>query len=123
MIDESTTRQHELEYRVSTLEDEVKGEKIVSRHILQETRRNSDDLAAMKAQLMHLSGDMILANAALNSHGVRLNVLTQDVREIRTELSKMRIEMGEIRTEMNRRFDAVEGGIAVILAAVAPHAP
>lgn len=117
MIDESTTRQHELECRVSTLEEGMEGEKRVARHILQETRRNSDDLTAMKAQLMHLSGDMILANAALNSHGVRLNVLTQDVREIRTEIDEMRTEMGEMRAEMDRRFDGVERSIAVILAA------
>ncbi len=88
--------------------------KRVSRHILQETRQNSSDLAGIKAQLMHLAGDMVVANAALTNHGTRLNVLTQDVREIRTA-------MGEMRAEMDRRFDAVEHSMAVILAAVAPH--
>ena len=142
MIDESTTRQHELECRVSALEDEVEGEKRVSRHILQETRQNSSDLAAIKAQLMHLAGDMVVANAALNNHGTRLNVLTQDVREIRTGMGEMRAElaqthtaigemraeltqthttMGDVRAEMDRRFDTVEHSMAVILAAVAPR--
>jgi chromosome segregation ATPase len=130
MIDESTTRQHELDRRVAALEDEVEGEKRVSRHILQETRQNSGDLAAIKAQLMHLAGDMVVVNATLNNHGTRLNVLTQDVREIRTamgevraELAQTRTEMGEMRVEMDRRFDAVERSMALILAAVAPHAP
>jgi hypothetical protein len=59
---------------------------------------------------------MVVANATLNSHGTRLNVLTQDVREIRTG-------MGEMRAEMDRRFDAVERSMALILAAVAPRAP
>src|SRR5262245_5665875 len=100
MIDESTTREHVLERRVSTLEDEVEGEKIVSRHILQETRQNSGDLATIKAQIMHLTGDMVIANAALSSHGLRLNILTQDVREIRAEMGQMRAEMGEVRAEV-----------------------
>ena len=158
MIDESTTRQHELKCRVSALEDEVEGEKGVSRHILQETRQNSSDLAAIKAQLMHLAGDMVVANAALNNHGTRLNVLTQEVREIRTGMGEMRVElarthtamdemraeltqthkamgemrpelaqthtaMGDMRAEMDRRFDAVEHSMALILATVAPRAP
>lgn len=33
------------------LEREVEGEKMVTRHILEQTRRNSDDLAALKARL------------------------------------------------------------------------
>ncbi len=32
------------------LADEVAGEKIVTRHILEQTRRNSDDLAALKTR-------------------------------------------------------------------------
>jgi hypothetical protein len=34
----------QLERRVATLEQEVEGEKVVSRHILEQTRRNGDDL-------------------------------------------------------------------------------
>ena len=33
------------------LEREVEGEKMVTRHILEQTRRNSDDLAAVKTRL------------------------------------------------------------------------
>jgi len=33
------------------LEQEVEGEKIVTRHILEQTRRNGDDLAAIKTRL------------------------------------------------------------------------
>lgn len=35
----------------TTLEREVEGEKMVTRHILEQTRRNGDDLAAVKARL------------------------------------------------------------------------
>jgi hypothetical protein len=34
-----------------TLEREVEGEKLVTRHILEQTRRNGDDLAAIKTGL------------------------------------------------------------------------
>ena len=43
-----------LEGRVSVVEREVEGEKMVTRHILAETRRNSDDLAAIKSRLDRL---------------------------------------------------------------------
>ena len=33
------------------LEQEVDGEKLVTRHILEQTRRNGDDLAAIKTRL------------------------------------------------------------------------
>ncbi len=41
----------EFEARVGVLEREVEGEKLVTRHILEQTRRNGDDLAAIKRQL------------------------------------------------------------------------
>src|SRR5437660_8172848 len=41
----------EFEARVGVLEREVEGEKMVTRHILEQTRRNGDDLAAIKSRL------------------------------------------------------------------------
>ena len=40
-----------LETRVDIIEREVEGEKMVTRHILEQTRRNGDDLAAIKSRL------------------------------------------------------------------------
>jgi len=37
--------------RTGILEREVEGEKMVTRHILEQTRRNGDDLATVKTQL------------------------------------------------------------------------
>src|SRR5262245_35789240 len=37
--------------RVDIVEREVDGEKLVTRHVLEQTRRNSDDLAAIKTRL------------------------------------------------------------------------
>jgi hypothetical protein len=41
----------EFDARVSVVEREVEGEKLVTRHILEQTRRNGDDLAALKTRL------------------------------------------------------------------------
>jgi predicted nuclease with TOPRIM domain len=41
----------QLAVRVDVIEREVEGEKMVTRHILDQTRRNSDDLAAIKSRL------------------------------------------------------------------------
>jgi hypothetical protein len=46
----------EFEARVGVLEQEVEGEKLVTRHILEQTRRNSDDLAAIKTRLDRVEG-------------------------------------------------------------------
>jgi hypothetical protein len=50
---ETVTRDEftQLAVRVDILEREVEGEKMVTRHILDQSRRNSDDLAAIKSRL------------------------------------------------------------------------
>ena len=40
-----------LKARVDTAEGEIEGEKLVTRHILEQTRHNGDDLAAIKSRL------------------------------------------------------------------------
>jgi hypothetical protein len=40
-----------LKARVDVVEREVDGEKTVTRHVLEQTRRNGDDLAAVKSRL------------------------------------------------------------------------
>ena len=105
----------EFERRVRVLEGEVEGEKLVTRHILEQTRRNGDDLATLKT-------DSALMRAELTRHSALLNVLTQDVREIRTE-------MGQIRSTLNRQeerlsaLDVLAQDVAAIRAALAPRNP
>jgi hypothetical protein len=47
-----------LQVRVDIVEREVEGEKMVTRHILEETRRNSDDLATIKTRLDRVERSM-----------------------------------------------------------------
>lgn len=52
----SDVTREEFEGRVGVLEREVEGEKLVTRHILEQTRHNSDDLAAIKTRLDRVEG-------------------------------------------------------------------
>jgi uncharacterized protein YoxC len=77
------------------LEGEVEGEKTVTRHILEQTHRNGDDLAAVKSELStvksrldHVSGEVALIKGVLTSHTALLNVLVQDVGLIRATLAQ-----------------------------------
>jgi hypothetical protein len=47
-----------LRTRVDVVEREVDGEKLVTRHILEQTRRNGDDLATLKGDMKGLRSDM-----------------------------------------------------------------
>ena len=75
MASEVTRDEHQhLVLRVDVLEREVEGEKMVTRHILEQSRRNGDDLAAIKTRL-----DRVEAKV----DGVEAN-LTQEIRSVKT---------------------------------------
>ena len=59
----------EFEARTGVLEREVEGEKLVTRHILEQTRRNADDLAAVKTRLDRV--ERKVEGAAQDIGGVR----------------------------------------------------
>ena len=90
----------EFERRMRVLEGEAEGEKRVTRHILEQTRRNGDDLATLKT-------DSALVRAELTRHSALLNVLTQDV--------------SLIRAEMRAKLDTLVADVAAIRAALAPR--
>jgi hypothetical protein len=60
---------NQLATRVDVLEREVDGEKLVTRHVLEQTRRNGDDLAAVKTRLDRVEGKV--DGLAQDIHGLR----------------------------------------------------
>lgn len=82
--------------RVSTLESEVEGEKVVSRYILEQTRRNGDDLAAIKTRLDRVEG--------------RLDRIESEVRQLREEVRQLRRDMPGIVAETMREVLREERG-------------
>jgi hypothetical protein len=91
----------EFEARMRVLEGEVTGEKAVTRHILEQTHRNGDDLTAVrtelatvKSRLDHLAGEVALVKSELATDTALLNVLVQDVALIRNTLAPCDPPMG-----------------------------
>jgi chromosome segregation ATPase len=84
------------------LEGEVEGEKLVTRHILEQNQRNGDDLGALKTRVDHLSIDVALVRGAVTGHTALLNVLVQDVGQLRQEVGGVRRDIGQLRQEMQQ---------------------
>jgi uncharacterized protein YoxC len=86
MATEVTREEHvQLAGRVDVLEREVEGEKMVTRHILEQTRRNSDDLAAIKTRLDRVEGKVDGLTLEVGNLGVTLHSLIRDLPEIVSE--------------------------------------
>ena len=64
------------------LEQEVEGEKLVTRHILEQTRRNGDDLAAVKTRLDRVEDKVDVIDG-------RLDHVETDLRALRTDMPKI----------------------------------
>src|SRR5215510_15974900 len=77
-----------LKTRVDLVEREVEGEKTVTRHVLEQTRRNGDDLAAVKSRL--------------DRHDQRFDTLEQEVRGLRADLHGLRNELPTIVGDVMR---------------------
>jgi chromosome segregation ATPase len=71
-----------LERRVAALEQEVEGEKVVTRYILEQTRRNGDDLAAIRSRLDRIE-------ARLDRHDARFDRLEAELRSLRADLPQI----------------------------------
>jgi uncharacterized protein YoxC len=66
-----------VESRVAIVEREVEGEKMVTRHILEQTRRNSDDLAAIKTRLDRIERKVDGMEQKFDSLGRKVDGLEQ----------------------------------------------
>ena len=73
---------NEFETRVSVLEPEVEGEKMVTRHILDQTRHNGDDLAAVKTRLDRIDARLDGADQKADTIGKDLVALKRTVGEL-----------------------------------------
>ena len=77
----------EFEARVGVLEQEVEGEKMVTRHILEQTRHNGDDLAAIKTRLDRVEEKLV---------GVDLRAMARKVDGLDSNLAGLRRDLPKI---------------------------
>jgi hypothetical protein len=120
---------NEVERRVRTVEEELNGEKHLTRYAVEQTARNGEVLHALRSDVSavilrvdHLAADMAAVKAALAMHGRALDVLQQDVRQLRSEMTEMRIEMNEMRQEAVTRHTELLAAIATLAGGAAPPA-
>jgi chromosome segregation ATPase len=109
----------DLERRVRTLEEELNGEKYLTRYAVDQTRRNGEvllalrnDVSAATLRLDGLAGDMAAVQSALVMHGRALDVLMQDVRQLRSgqEAINGRLDHMDGRLDgMDGRLDRMDG--------------
>ena len=97
----SYVTREEFEARVRVVESEVEGEKAATRHILEQTRHNGDDLGVLKVRVDRLTGDVALANAALTSHTAMLKVIVQDVGQMRTRQEALARDVVQMHTSQD----------------------
>jgi septal ring factor EnvC (AmiA/AmiB activator) len=69
-----------------TLEQEVEGEKLVTRHILEQTRRNGDDLAAVKTRLDRVEEKVDRLDKKIDRIDGRLGHVEAGLRGLRTDM-------------------------------------
>ena len=92
-----------LERRLTVLEQEVEGQKLVTRHILEQTRRNSDDLAVIKARLANHDRRFDSHDARFDRHDARFDRLEAEIRSLRADLPKIVAEtLREVLRERDR---------------------
>jgi ribosomal protein L29 len=137
----------ELNSRTRYLESEIEGEKTITRHIFDSTRRHAEEISAVRLAQERMAGDVALVKTAQISQGQMLNILVQDVgalrnemaalraelrneaaalrneiaelrAELRNEAAALRAEMVQMRSDTNRRLEMMERNIAAILAIV-----
>ena len=86
-----------LEKRIAALEQEVEGEKVLSRYILEQARHNGDDIAAMRTQLTRLE-------RRVDGLEAELRALRSEFRAFREDFPKLVADvMREVLAERDRR--------------------
>jgi chromosome segregation ATPase len=107
------TRYEELERRLLTAESDIVGDRHVSQYAAEQARRGTEaflalraevnalrvDIAATTARVDALAENVAAINAMLVRHGRAIEVLQQDVREMRNEMAT-RQEIAAVREEV-----------------------
>ena len=75
-----------LKARVDVVEREVEGEKTVTRHILEQTRRNGDDLASVKSRL--------------DRHDQRFDTLERRFDDLERQFDNLGRQVGSLRKDI-----------------------
>lgn len=79
----------EFEARVGVLEREVEGEKMVTRHILEQTRHNADDLAGIKTRLDRVERKVDVVERKVDGVERKVDGVAKDVDGLKKTMSNL----------------------------------
>jgi tetrahydromethanopterin S-methyltransferase subunit G len=91
-----------LKARVDIVEREVEGERLVTRHILEQARRNGDDLAAIKSRLDRVDQRFDGVERRFDGLERRVGGLERDMGGLRKDLPKI---VGDVMREVLQERD------------------
>jgi hypothetical protein len=117
-----------LEQRVRTVEEELAGERHVSRYMVEQAARNSEVLHAARSEVGAVTGrvdmlgaDMAAVKATLATHGRALDILQQDVRLLRSEVGELNRRLDTELGRLNTELGGINGKLDILIAAVTPR--
>ena len=87
--------------RVNVVEGEVEGEKLVTRHILEQTRRNGDDLAAIKTRLDRVERKLDGLEQKFDGLEQKVGGLEQKVDGLEQNLGGLEQKVGGLEQNLN----------------------
>ena len=93
----------EFEARVGVLEREVEGEKLVTSHVLEQTRRNGDDLAAVKTRLVRVEEKVDGLDRKVDSLDRKVDGLDRMIKDLARSLPRI---VGDVIREVDRERNA-----------------
>ena len=89
-----------LEQRVNALEREVEGEKLVTRHIFEQTRRNGEGIAALRTDFKALRAEFGSLRGEFDTLRGEFNTLRGEFNMLRGEFNTLRGEFVALRQEL-----------------------
>ena len=106
----SAVTREEFEARVGVIEREVEGEKMVTRHILEQSRRNSDDLAAIKTRLDRVEGKVDVLQTTVSGLQTTVNGLQTTVGGLQATVNSLIRDLPQIVADAVREASSGRGG-------------
>ena|SRR5215813_1009867 len=100
----------EFEARVGVVESEVEGEKLVTRHILEQTRRNSEDLAAIKSRLDRVERKVDGLEQKVNGLEQKVDGLDRKLDGMDLEVHRLARELPTVVADVIRQVLRERGG-------------
>ncbi len=104
-----------VETRVEFVAQEVDGEKLLSRYILQQARQNGDDLAVLKARTERIEGKVDKLEQKVDKLEQKVDRLEAEVRGLRVDMSGLRSDMNGLRSDFDSSQSKLPGMIAEVM--------